>query len=136
MGEAGLTGARCSDCGHPYPDSEELAGMHADERPKCENCGSRAVTFELHASETVTMHSQIGLKQKRPGSKKPLIEHKEGDDLHRDSGRWMKLTRRVDRTREPAWYSERIVDPETDEVLREVDEPLSEHQGRGSSRPK
>jgi hypothetical protein len=32
------------------------------------------------------------------------------------------------------WYSKKVVDEETGEVLRQCDEPLSEHQGRGSAR--
>lgn len=34
------------------------------------------------------------------------------------------------------WYSEKIRDEETGEMLHHCDEPLSEHQGHGSARPK
>jgi hypothetical protein len=33
-------------------------------------------------------------------------------------------------------YYEKILDPETREVLREVQEPLSEHRGRGDAGPR
>jgi phosphoribosylamine-glycine ligase len=33
-------------------------------------------------------------------------------------------------------YYERVVDPETEEVLRHCEEPLSEHFGRGSAKPR
>lgn len=33
-------------------------------------------------------------------------------------------------------YVEKVVDPETGEVLRDVEEPLSEHQERGWAKPR
>jgi hypothetical protein len=56
-----------------------------------------------------------------------------GDDLHQASGTWSKLYRLIDRRRKPPWYSEHIVS-EASDVVRFVEEPLSEHQGRGSAR--
>jgi hypothetical protein len=44
------------------------------------------------------------------------------------------LDRVIDRDND--YYLERIVDPETGEVIRECEEKLSEHQGRGSAKPK
>lgn len=56
------------------------------------------------------------------------------DDFHRATGTWSKLFRLIDRRRSPSWNSERIVS-EAGDVVRFVDEPLAEHQGRGSARP-
>ena len=60
---------------------------------------------------------KIGIKHKRQGIKKPVYECVSGDDLHRVSGQWNKLTREIDR--ENNRYSELIVNPETGEVIRE-----------------
>ena len=74
------------------------------------------------------------MKHKRPGIKKPIYECVSGDDLHRDSGQWNKLTREIDR--ENNRYRELIVNPESGETIRECDEPLTEHFGRGSAKSK
>jgi hypothetical protein len=46
----------------------------------------------------------------------------------------MKLRRIIDRRNNR--YQELVVDPQTGETVREVDEPLSEHRGHGSAKPK
>jgi hypothetical protein len=74
------------------------------------------------------------LKHKRPGHKKPIYESVSGDDLHRKSGQWNHLTREIDRENDR--YKEVILNPTTGEVIRSVDEPLTEHTGRGSAKPK
>jgi hypothetical protein len=62
------------------------------------------------------------------------VEAKIGDDLHRKSGRWMKLERRIDR--EENHYYEKITDPDTGKIIHLSDEPLSRHQGHGSAKSK
>jgi hypothetical protein len=69
----------------------------------------------------------------RHGEKgKPYRETFNGDDLHRDSGEWRKVTRVIDRENDR--YSERVVD-EQGRVVREVDEPLNQHINRGAAKP-
>src|SRR6266478_9111244 len=80
----------------------------------------------------VGFHSKLIAKARHPGEKKPYVEQTVGDDLHRKSGRWMKLRRRIDR--ESKWYDERITDPVTGRVVRECSEPLTAHRDRGSAR--
>lgn len=55
-------------------------------------------------------------------------------DLHRDSGRDRLVNRTI--IYRADHYDEAIVEPETCAVVRVVNEPLSEHQGRGSAKPK
>jgi hypothetical protein len=82
----------------------------------------------------MTLREKIGLKHKRPGHKKPIYESVSGDDLCRATGRWNKVTRQIDR--EHNRYKELVVDPGNGGVLHWCDEPLSEHVGRGSAKPK
>jgi hypothetical protein len=91
-------------------------------------------TFHSHVLASVTVRSKIGLKQKRPGYKQPIYESVSGDDLHRATGQWNELTREIDRENDR--YRERIVNPQSGEVIRHVDEPLTNHTGRGSAKPK
>jgi hypothetical protein len=80
----------------------------------------------------VTSKLKAGLKQKRPRFKKPIYEAVRGDDLHRKTGLWSKLLRVIDRQNNR--YKEEIVNSNTGEVLRSVDEALTDHVGRGSAK--
>jgi hypothetical protein len=77
-------------------------------------------------------HSKLIAKARHRGEKEPYVEQTVGDDLHRQSGHWMKLHRRIDRERK--WYDERIADPLTGKVVRECSEPVTAHRDRGSAR--
>lgn len=57
-----------------------------------------------------------------------------GDVYWRRKRRWTLIHRVVDRLND--WYSERIVDKETGEVIIDVAHPLSEHRGHGSAKGK
>jgi len=84
--------------------------------------------------EKLTIREKIGMKHKRPGHKKPIYESVSGDDLHRATGQWNKLTREIDR--ENNRYKEVIINPESGEVIRHCEEPLTKHFDRGSAKPK
>ena len=121
----------CSQCGTRI---EEAPDTPIEEQKRCPVCGSTARTYTVHIHEHVALGLKWGLKHKRPGHKKPVYESVFGDDLHRKSGQWNHLTREIDR--EYNHYREFIVSPTTGEVIRSVDEPLTEHTGRGSARKK
>lgn len=121
----------CGACGATI---DELGSTLPPDRKPCPSCGSLARAFGEFMHETLVLREKLGLKHKRPGHKKPIYESVSGDDLHRNSGKWSKLKREIDR--ENNRYREIIVDPINGEVLRQVNEPLSEHTGRGSAKPK
>ena len=78
---------------------------------------------------------QLGMKLKDPtrsGKQKIKIEQLVGDDLHRDSGKWHKKVRVIDRENDR--YFEKITDRETGDVIHHCDEPLSKHFGHGSAK--
>ncbi len=60
------------------------------------------------------------------------MEQVVGYDLHRKTGRWMRLQRVIDRVNN--WYREIIHDPKTGEIVHQTDEPLTEHQGHGDAK--
>lgn len=72
------------------------------------------------------------MKARRPGYKKPIWEAKVGADVHRKTGRWSHVEQHIDRLNNR--YRKIVVDEDTGEVLRDVDEPLSVHTGRGSAK--
>jgi hypothetical protein len=88
--------------------------------------------LEVSVVDAVTMHESLGYKLIRTGQKRPLVEGFRGDDLHRNSGRWMRKIQIVDRENDR--YFKQIVDPATGEILRQCEEPLSKHRGYGSAK--
>ncbi len=126
----GLQGMCCGNphCDAVFPDLEE---GNSSPRKACPNCGSSVRHFGAHLFEPTTLHQKLAVKAKHPGSKRAFLESVAGDDLHRDSGNWSHVERVIDRSANR--YRERIVS-ENGEVVREVDEPLTAHRGRGSAK--
>jgi hypothetical protein len=71
------------------------------------------------------------MKHKRPGNRKPIAESFSGSQLRKADGDYVDKERLIDRENDR--YKERVV-TEDGEVLRDVDEPLRVHQGRGSAK--
>jgi len=101
----------CQSCG---TEIFESAGLALEDRSPCANCGSKSRSFHVTISDTITIHETLGIKGKRPGQKKPFIEQKVGDDLHRKTGLWMKLKRIIDRDNDS--YQETVSDRQLDRV--------------------
>jgi len=117
----------CAKCG---------AGAEQDGKP-CPACGDTRRIISVGMVESSTVTDSIGFKHRTPGMKKPLGEGFEGHAISRDgSGRRVKKSWYIDRNRAPPWYHERVEDAETGEILRECDEPLADHQCRGSAKAK
>lgn len=84
-------------------------------------------------TDTAQAHERFGIKARHGdvGEVKPYREQISGDDYHRDTGEWRHLSRVIDRERDR--YTERVSDA-AGNVVRDVDEPLSEHRGHGAAR--
>lgn len=125
--------ASCSDCGAPLSDD---ARSKSPGDP-CPNCGSLARTFATGIAESITAHDLLDIKHRDPErpSKDKLRTHViTGQEISKASGRWMDKVRVIDKNND--YYRERVADAETGEVLRDVEEPLKAHFGRGSAKPK
>ena len=86
--------------------------------------------------ETVTVDDGFALKHKRPGLKRPVHEQVNRPEVFRKTGEVRRVERMIDRSDpDPEnWrYREKITE-ETGEVMREVDEPLKDHTGRGTAK--
>src|SRR5450759_2043363 len=119
-------------CGGCRQNLEESPSLLPRDRLPCPACGSMTRIHNVEIQETITFRTKLGLKHKRPGFKKPIYEEVGGDDLHRKTGLWSRLLRIIDRQNNR--YKEEITNAETGEVLRSVDEPLSDHRDRGSAK--
>lgn len=121
----------CGECGSPLDEPSEGP---ATRRVSCPHCGSTTRKFVQVVDGSISFHEQVRLVKRDQEPGRPAEELTQGDDLNRDSGKWYDLTRHIDRRNNR--YKERIVDPETGDVIREVDEPLSDHRGRGNAKRK
>jgi hypothetical protein len=97
-------------------------------------CGS---TERLRAKDllaTSKSRATLAAKLKRGGKGKPAVELKQGDDFHHQTATWRHRAQRLDR--ESDRWDKVVTDPETGQILYENHEPLSDHQDRGTARPK
>ncbi|MFT3916567.1 MAG: hypothetical protein QM704_21555 [Anaeromyxobacteraceae bacterium] len=97
-------------------------------------CGETARTIHEEIGDHCHAHDRVGFKVKQPGKKDPVLEGLSGDEIRKATGGWVKKDRLIDREHDR--YVEHVVDIETGEVLRNCDEPLSEHVGHGSDKPR
>jgi len=100
-----------------------------------ENPNQGGRVFEEHLQDGITVDNKQKTRHRSPAGKNTFnVEVTEGDDLYRDTGKWNKLRRKVDRQGNN--YQERIIDSETGEVIRDVNERLDQHKGHGGARKK
>jgi hypothetical protein len=102
------------------------------DRKACPECGSLSRLIEEAITESGTTKEKIGIQAKRLGLKKPYFESVSGDELYCATGQWNKLEQVIDR--ENNMYREEIIDPTTGKIIRSCDEPLTDHQNRGSAK--
>ena len=73
-------------------------------------------------------------KMRQDGKGKPVVDQTHRNDFQRKTGKWMKLSRVIDRGND--LYHETVTDPSTGEVVHECKEPLSDHHGHGAAKRK
>ncbi len=122
----------CGECGELI---DEPASTPIDERKPCPRCRSSERDKRVYLTGNQpgpTSHLSAEVRHGAKGEVAPHQETKIGSVWSGERGRMVKWYRDINR--EANRYRERIVDPETGEVLRDVDEPLSDHRGHGSDR--
>lgn len=129
MSEATVTNGFCGECGE---QTDEPTGM--EQRKPCPNCGSLSRMAKVHIEEKLELHSHLALEARSPGESKPFLEQKTGDSYWRKMGKWMRLNQIIDRRGNR--YVKKVEDPNTGEIVRDVDEPLTQHRGFGSAKRK
>ena len=73
---------------------------------------------------TVTDHFKKRVKH-REGGTKVLRDITDGEDYHRNTGKWNIMRRVIDRANN--WYEETFRDPESGDIVHHTSEPLTEH---------
>ena len=121
----------CQNCKSLINESKD----REDQRQPCPVCGSvkrysdESVTSELTPGAIVHTKGYAGGMSRKKGL---LFESKDGDSYSVSLGRFVKVNQLVDHKEDR--YKKKVVDPVTSKVLRDVDEPLTDHQERGSAK--
>jgi len=121
----------CGACGTALEEDPSLA---VENRIPCPHCGSKTRLFHVTINGKVVARPKLGMKGRHVGGGKPFVEQVSGDDLHRKTGKWMNLSRVIDRGND--LYHEVVIDSTTGEVVHECKEPLSQHRGHGATKHK
>ena len=118
--------SRCVECG---AELHEPAGEPSTPCPVCGNLG-REITVQIQ--DGIVFHDGIRAKAYKAGSSKFYVDMRNGPSYYRNGDQWHHLVRVIDRENDR--YVETIRVLATGELIRHVDEPLSEHTGRGGGK--
>lgn len=114
----------CSDCGRELDKNIAY----------CPNCGSKSKTLIIEFFDSLEINDKFQLDEKKKDVKKPIREYVSGADKCKSKDKFVEKTRVIDR--ENDCYYEKVVDPDSGEIIRFCKEPLSKHIGHGSAKNK
>jgi hypothetical protein len=106
----------------------------ADHRIPCEKCGSVKRTIHVSIEETVVARDGLEVKARRAGEKKPYVEGRGIPSHSRKLDKVVHHQRLIDRDKN--LYRETVTDYESGAIIHHCEEPLSQHRGHGSAKPK
>lgn len=118
----------CTACGAPVLDP------NTDPRQPCPYCGCLRKTVIIQVSDQLELKEKLRFKAVHMVTKKKVAWSLSGDDYQWSTGRWLKLERTFDKEKD--LYTEKLVDPATEEVIKDVSERLSQHTDHGLAKPK
>jgi hypothetical protein len=121
--------AKCSDCGEVLSELVNFTENHP-----CPHCGSLSMQIIDDDKDEFKLREKLVIKVRRDDERKPIEKIIKGDDLFRKTGKWNLLERIFDY--ENDWYSEKITDPLTGDIIHSCEEPLSEHTDHGDAKYK
>ncbi len=119
----------CAKCGTRLADD-----ILDQTRVPCTACGATARRFTECVEDSVVAYSSLRGKARcpsLPSAKKLRWDSFSGYEMSVSLGRMVKVERTIDKDRD--WYSERVTDPVSGEVIHECHEALSAHINRGSA---
>lgn len=118
--------AQCGNCGATL---SEPAG---EPRSPCPLCGCSTRQFANVLQDSLGFMEHLRAKGRHAGSNKVAFDVRSGASYYRKDGVWHHLVRNIDHVNNR--YTETVTVLKTGELVRKVDEPLSEHTGRGSAK--
>lgn len=101
-------------------------------RNDCPKCGYKIVKVSLEANIKVDVRMQYRGKSHKKINKRPSFEFKGGQEFSHSKGKYVNRDNKIDREKNK--YTEKVSDRETDEIIHECKEKLSEHFNHGSAK--
>lgn len=128
------TELHCAACNEPLPVEQLAPG--APQTP-CPKCGSTAQHVTLKFFDTVTTKVRDTLKGKlkdpsRTGKAKVRQEFVYGADKRHSKDDYVYKERVIDKDNNR--YRELVKEEDTGEIIRDIDQPLTDHTGHGSAK--
>jgi hypothetical protein len=125
----------CGGCGKQLDESPSTP---LRERTPCPHCGSTGRRFGVEITSVAEVRAGVRAKARsgeagKPGGKPWLTTMSEPSWSHARQ-KWMH--REKTENRRDNRYTEVVKDPDTGEIVHEIDEPLTDHRGHGSARRK
>jgi len=120
--------SKCKMCG------VILLEVEGTERTPCPVCGEKGRVFERQLEDTICLRDQTRMIGKHNGKGKPFFDARIGADFYFKTQKWHHLERIIDWDNDT--YIETITNPETGEIIKKVEEPLSHHRGHGTAKNK
>lgn len=117
---------RCAHCAAIlFEPNNECAGP-------CPVCGEVGRSIAVKLEDGIGFHDGYRVKAYRPGSSTFFLDERSGPSYYRVGAEWHHVMRVIDRENDR--YTETIRVLSTGEIIREIDEPLSQHTDRGGSK--
>jgi len=117
---------RCAHCDATlFEPNDERAGP-------CPVCGEVGRSTMVKLEDSIALHDGYRVKVYRPNSSTFFLDERSGPSYYRAGAEWHHVMRIIDRENDR--YTEIVRILSTGEVIRRVDEPLSQHTGRGGSK--
>lgn len=123
MANSPSNAATCANCGSP---------VGAEGAASCPSCGSNARVFRMAVEGTLRPRGELRYKGKEEGKSKPFVKGVTGASYSVRAKRWVRRVMRIDRRNDR--YFEKVLDPETGQVIHEQEESIRAHQGHGSAK--
>jgi hypothetical protein len=98
----------------------------------CPVCGEVGRSIAVKLEDRIALHDGYRVKAYRAGSSQFFIDECSGPSYYRVGAEWHHVMRVIDRENDR--YTEVVRVLRTGEVIREIDEPLSQHTDRGGSK--
>ncbi|MBN1662581.1 MAG: hypothetical protein JW943_03160 [Deltaproteobacteria bacterium] len=118
--------SKCKKCG------AILSEPKYEPRSPCPVCEEKGRIHDEVLDEEACIYDHMRMKGKHEGKGKPFFDARVGADFYVKEIEWRHLERVIDRDNN--LYIEVIKDVKTGKVIKEVREPLTDHQDHGSAK--
>lgn len=118
--------SKCKKCGAILSEPKN------EQRTPCPVCGEIRRIHEESLEDGIVVYDHMRMKGKRGGKGEAFFDARVGADYYFKDKEWRHLERVIDR--ENNLYVEAIKDMKTGEIIKEVRESLTDHQGHGAAK--